>query len=991
MMRIFDDVFPGNASVFAKLLEAMEQGEMLAFTGAGTSMPKFPSWPALVRTLITTAKTEGRISDLDAQALLEETTDLLYVVDEFVRAYGDAQARKKISNIFRANDCQTKAHELIASTSFSKFLTLNYDLGLESSMSSLLGAHIGSISGSQDAETLEWERKDAKLSIPPILHWHGHVNDVSSIILSGDDYQGYYREESKEDLLRGIFRNSRVLALGFGFSDPFVVNALESVMRPLSGETAHFAVVGVDVAKQFNAVLERRKFSVKYKMEVIFYPVDNAGPNPHEGLLKVLEVLSSRFPRSKKERGIVEDQPKRASTQVSYQSSLFSIGAKKIYCDPNLWEIDASCGSGVERNVPISEVVSSSQHIAISAPHEYGLTNVGRRIVDERNASGRRSIFKIAADLPKYRKKIEQDEEFSEFNGESEFSVVIDGFSSVDHQRLLRELTSTFPKVSLVVLQRNVFGSEDFNEELLELGFRRIHLRGLTRPNIREIVEVVASGVNTDTRSAIVEKVYSDLLQLCIPLTPSNVIIYASVLCRDGAFSPVSRLHIVERFIVEALARPSDAYSDAFNSENKVDLISKFAFQLFDENRSTFSLSEWREYCRQYKSDNFVDFQGVEILGDLKLGKIVSEEFGVYRFRYKMFFSYFVGHYISSRPEVLDTCLAEDRHFELDGLIEVLCGILADSSKVISRISLQLDRAFGDFYEKYPISGLDLHEQATWIISADEPKHWEELAKQIESGPANSSELDKLKSSIQAERRTDDQKISIMKFMASEKNVSMIGGALRTAVESSKSASGIVKLAAARSVLKVNKLAYEVATVFAPLIAEEKHFSWNGFTYVNLIEGPTEISKDSEEGSEVMLSMVTFALPVSISKGIATHFGSRKLGQLFLEISRTGSGSKYERLINFRLIITSKPAGWKQAAQNLIITFAKDDLYLRHMTEVAFDQFKNEINTESDRKVLKEIITFIRLRRDSKKKIPSKTDVKNALGKMDKAGIWSGY
>jgi hypothetical protein len=40
---------PGNRAAFDKLAALLQSGEAIAFTGAGTSVPLYPLWPALIR------------------------------------------------------------------------------------------------------------------------------------------------------------------------------------------------------------------------------------------------------------------------------------------------------------------------------------------------------------------------------------------------------------------------------------------------------------------------------------------------------------------------------------------------------------------------------------------------------------------------------------------------------------------------------------------------------------------------------------------------------------------------------------------------------------------------------------------------------------------------------------------------------------------------------------------------------------------------------
>jgi hypothetical protein len=771
-VTIFEDEFPGNASVMEKLLATMKDSGVIAFTGAGTSMPALPSWGQLVRALVDEASRDGRLDETTAAALRAEQKDFLYVIDEVYSAVGKSQTKSRVGAIFSSLDQPTECHKIISEIEFRKILTLNYDRGLEIAYAERQSRYVHGITAGQDNEFSDWLQLNSAGAITSILHWHGTAGDANGIVLGGSDYVEFYEQiHRNRENIRRIFSTHHVLMLGFGFADPFIERELNSVMQPISSSDSHFGIIGLASNGKYNLQLERRRYSTKYKLEVIFYPIkEKDGVPDHSDLVKILNELAENCPRSRPIAAVpinsVGNLAKK-DTPFSYRSSLFNIGDRQIYCEPNVWEVDGVGNDAVELKTSIEAILSGSFNCNILAPHEYGLTNLGRRLVSESNVAGRQSIYRDANSIPKYRKAIQGDAELQQFGGDTDFTLVIDNFSVLDHRRTLKELLSLFSRMRVIVLQKSSYASA-VDEPLTIEGFRTFNLRGLSRSNIRSVVNSIAPSYNSDDTSSIVEKIYSDLIQLCIPLTPSNVIMYSSVLCKDGSFSPVSRLHIVDRFISEALRRASDAYADTFNSINKIDLISGFCSDLFERNLARFSRAEWNSFCNEFKAKNLVEFEPSEILSDLVNGRIISFEDNFYIFRYRMFYSYFVGRHISAHSNLLLDCLARNRHLEIDGLVEVLCGTLPDCSLILDDLTVKLNTSIKTFYELYPIDGFDLHKNKIWEVEAGEGALWDRVAKRLEKGPAGTQELDELKTSIQAERRTDDQKVSIIKFIASE-------------------------------------------------------------------------------------------------------------------------------------------------------------------------------------------------------------------------------
>jgi hypothetical protein len=296
------------------------------------------------------------------------------------------------------------------------------------------------------------------------------------------------------------------------------------------------------------------------------------------------------------------------------------------------------------------------------------------------------------------------------------------------------------------------------------------------------------------------------------------------------------------------------------------------------------------------------------------------------------------------------------------------------------------------FYRDYPIAGFDFHEDAVWNLDREERELWSSVFARLDKGPATTQELDELKTSLSAERRTEIQKVTIIKFIASEKHVTSKMAYVSIALESAKNASAESKKAAASAVINGLVLAYEVASVFVPLIAEKKYVSWNGFTYINLIDYDKQIgaSIDKDDEKRKKEAIVIHSLPSSMGTNASDGFGSRKLGQVFLALSDAAYlETPIKKFILFCLIVKSKPNGWLQNLKRRVGGMKRDDIYLRHMLTSSMNQYHTDINTEMERQGLKELVASIRLRRDVNLKLPSATQIRQAIVKLEAGGVWN--
>ena len=345
-MDFFDSKFPGNLSVAEKLYAAIDNDGVVAFTGAGTSMPEMPPWNTLVDNLVRDAKRAGVMDPALADSLLQGQVDPLYCIDEVYVAAGESQTKGKIAQTFKSLKSPTECHNLLISTKIKKFITLNYDLGLEAAESEIFHNYLPSVTFKSSAEFQAWASSASGGENIPVMHWHGVATDADSIVLSEKDYSKLYNDRNEaREILRGLFSRERCLLVGFGFTDAFIVSHLSAVMSLMPSLNRHFAIIGVAPSPAFNCSLERRKFQSKYKAEVMFYPIYDGEEDPHRDLRAILQELQKSRPRNVKVGGEKNSENADAKSseameprieQASFRAGLFQIDGREIYCEPNL-------------------------------------------------------------------------------------------------------------------------------------------------------------------------------------------------------------------------------------------------------------------------------------------------------------------------------------------------------------------------------------------------------------------------------------------------------------------------------------------------------------------------------------------------------------------------------------------------------------------------------------------------------------------------------
>src|SRR5665213_1582633 len=290
-------IFPGNTTAFSDLVSFMEKEKVIAFTGAGVSVPICPSWFGLLTELLDEARQRGFINDpqfSEYQTFKEsEPLELATLLEE---AFTKKAFRSRLADIFRnPNGEFTSCHKIISELKLKGIATLNYDNGHEVALSKRgVYANVGRPS---DAILSRWiDGKIFEDGAPPILHLHGDVSDPDKMTITADDYNSFYSELLPESTIQHIWRSSQLLVIGFGFSDPFLTRAVEKVLRNFDSGLLHFAFIGRGANESISPT-QRRMFAKKYRLSPIFYEIkeskemDGKSIEDHSALARLLDIL----------------------------------------------------------------------------------------------------------------------------------------------------------------------------------------------------------------------------------------------------------------------------------------------------------------------------------------------------------------------------------------------------------------------------------------------------------------------------------------------------------------------------------------------------------------------------------------------------------------------------------------------------------------------------------------------------------------------------
>lgn len=1000
-----EELFPGNAAALSELKATLEHGAMIGFTGAGVSAPLFPTWVGLLSQLLVEARDGGLLVDpkelSEYQSLIDR--DPLELAGFLEETFTKHSFRTKLASTFRnPNENITQCHEILSSLGLRGIVTLNYDDCHE--VASAKRGLRASSGRSQDHATLtQWlQNKIFENATAPILHLHGDISDPSHMIITKDDYHAFYSDPIHQTFIQNLWRATRLLVVGFGFSDPFLTRVAEQVLRSIDSDSLHFALIGRR-SKEAVSPLQRRLFMKQYRLKPIFYEVRESTASTgridqdHSQLAELLASLPKPKPKvsiivkNEMPTAVVATPTLTPATippsdaRKEFEKDLFILPSKApLYVEPRLviqtaphkaWETE-------ERFFSVNDIVNSPDSFVIAARPEYGATTLARRLNLELTSIGKTVCIKDASALPNYKKKLEQTFANENLSVNSGATLILDGVELARDERLIKEVigTSIFKRIILLVKMHLFEPAKTLPIDQFSIPFKVIFLSNMHRSDIRVFASQFFETSDPDVVSGTVDQVYRDLIALCIPITPANVIMYLTILYKEGDFHPINRVQIVSRYLIEMLRRPSDAFTDSFNARDKLNVVSAFVYKLFEDQKSTFNDADWYVFCRQYMKDRLTHFDERSLLNDLLGTKIFVRVGFDIALKYRFFYIYFLGRHISSRPEILSASISAELYLKFDGLSEVIAELASDSTPLFKDVIEKLTKALNDFGERYVPETFDPFSELEWPTDPNEDeKLWKPLSKKLASGPRNPSEIDQIKRSLSGEQRATDQTVVVRAYDELEQRLIGLHHALIEALRNADNLEGQIKKSAVLCALKTSLRFFQVCMMFAPIIAEKAYYVWYGLVFI--IENKSDLD-DVEEKERKILAVVS-AFRRCIVDRTAEEIGSRKLGEVFKLLTNDPDVSGYLALSNFTCLVRAKPNGWFGAAQDAIANTDRKAFYLRSMLHVALKQFSEEVNTGSERELLKKLIATIQIKRMQKKDHPGEKHVAQVVQRLE--------
>lgn len=298
---------PGNKVVLRRLREAIRARDAVAFIGAGASAGLYPLWAELIKHLADESLSRGRTDPNTHRYWLEQSgTYPDQVVRQIKSALGEGSYAEELRNIFRPKtgiDGRrfTPLQGALLRLPFKGYVTTNFDPGvLEARLKQRPDCPATGFGTWRDTDTVyRWSTGEIFEEQPcPVLFAHGIYERADTVVLGAAEYRDAYRSGPFRNLFLNLWRNARLVFIGFGFSDPWIRFLANEVLTSREGDSSqsprHIALLGLQENEEYSPFM-RDLFQEQYGAELLLYPIIHGtnGRPDHGALQSIIDEVAS--------------------------------------------------------------------------------------------------------------------------------------------------------------------------------------------------------------------------------------------------------------------------------------------------------------------------------------------------------------------------------------------------------------------------------------------------------------------------------------------------------------------------------------------------------------------------------------------------------------------------------------------------------------------------------------------------------------------------
>jgi|10_taG_2_1085330.scaffolds.fasta_scaffold02101_10 predicted MPP superfamily phosphohydrolase len=496
-----------------------------------------------------------------------------------------------------------------------------------------------------------------------------------------------------------------------------------------------------------------------------------------------------------------------------------------------------------------------------------------------------------------------------------------------DAQKILKNIRSKFPSVSLIILSNyhdNIV-LEGLDSEESHEGFSQLFLRELNRKGLRNLVSDFNSLYEIAEENRVLERLDVDLIDLNIHRTPINCIQLLIAFLNDFEDRPINRSKVFKYVLKVIFDNPGSLfYGDTLDEENCGFIVGYFCEYLLRKNKESFTEDEFYKITRPFCEKEYNPSNVSDLLQVLKNNQIVVGLNGELRFRFSYWIYYFAAIRMKDSEEFKAYMLNDKHSLYFPEIIEFYTGLDGRSEDIVKMLINDLSTLSNKVHSKIGLSDdINPFKEIKWSLNETVKGMTQ---NQLEQNIKQSKVSDEIKDIVA------DKNYNSIKPYTQTINNYLEEYDIKNLMELIKSSSRalrnseFIKPEHKEELLKNIAMAWKelmrALYLIAPILAK------NGFGGVG--GARFKLTDDFPKEFNECLKSIIVAMPLNINVWFKDDLFSDKLRMLFRE-HRSKEEDLTVKHIFALMECTARPQGWKDSILIYMSELDKNSFYLGNL------------------------------------------------------------
>lgn len=624
-----------------------------------------------------------------------------------------------------------------------------------------------------------------------------------------------------------------------------------------------------------------------------------------------------------------------------------------------------------------NDLIKSFRPCIIRAPHEFGLTCLGRFISLEycRQNSGRAIIMLDVPEIPNHKQGVIAyvETRCKELNIDrtSISGFILDNWiGNKGTRKALHELKSEYKKAPIVLLENvddcaQIANAIEIQEdEIVET----LYLWALTKSRIRELVSIFLTDINTLDDLLVTKKIVEDIDALNIHRTPANCLLILKLFEQSFDDSPVNRTEMIGRvlFILFCQFDKIPKYAIRPDLKDCEYALGFFSEWLIRTGKKLFTKNEFYQKVQEYCIPQLFDLDFEFLFAFLATEHIFVRKGNEFEFRFNYWLYFFAAHRMHHDSEFAGFILANHRYSAFPEIIEFYAGIDRRRSDAVTRLTEDLRCMNADFLSRTGIhENFNPLKNALWSPKNDS---LEKLRDEVDHSMTESALPSVLKDAI-ADQSYDRAKpySQVLAIFINESSLSQMVQAMKGAARALRNSDHVkpeLKTMLLEEVLTCWVRVCQILVILTPILAHHKEASFEGMGF-SLGKSFDEIESPEERWERIVI-----AITDNVVGWYENDIFSKKMGALLINYNHNHEGSLGELLV-LLVMVKQRPPNWEKEVERFIIREHKNSFYLGQVFSALRCEFKYAFITERNRQELRRLAAMSLAKHETGSKIPN--------------------